>query len=411
MFTVYYICIVLSKAITAQYIEHIYHTLHTTVFTFTLTEPVHNISSYYGSYPPSLGIGLDEFGVSAFSLSLTRGRTHDDSGPPPGAVLDVSFDGRFHKEDAYKRLTQAMSAIAAPIAIDAELAVTTPLLPVDVTENRRLFHAPHMMVCTGNIRSLLDLLPCGTSAGLGAYLLDQWKFFADSRYLNLRLYAEKSNNTYLLRVVAETAGHLTTYQGVNACPVATRSIEPEFQASTKKPRLVAKQVRGYAMTHAAVVYIVGQRSEALGIVDRIPFFMTPLFHTLNSTCPIQWSADSALDRYDRREGAVLRLSLGRGEACEVQFRVIKNFVHTSDFSYSVEKGFEVSGAMYKLESQSEWSATNANLVHWPLQDGSMAYNAVAIATTVIFVFYGKLAKEFFPHKPSLIQRLLIRLGL
>ena len=398
----------------AAYTEHVHNTTDTSVYTFTLTVPVaESIPSFYGDFPPSLGIALDEFGIKNFGLTLTRGRTGDDAGPPPGAVLEVVFDGRYDKRDSYKRLTQSITAIAGPLSIDEELAGTSPLVPVDVDVQRRLFHAPHATACTGNLRAMLDLLPCGSTTGLGLFLMGQWKFLADSRYFRLRLFAEKTQNAeYHMRLTIETAGHMAGSVADFACPVATRSSSSDEDVLAKnKPRLVSKKMRGYAMTHGTLVYRVGHRTENLVIVDLVPFFVTPLLHTLNTTCPLEWAIERPTDRLNPKQGTVLRLTVAPGDACQVEIDTLKNFVHISLFNYAADKGFDVAGAFYKEESETHWSTTNGIVVNWPMQDGSMTYNAVAISTAVIFFFYGKVAKEFFPSKPSIIKRLLLKLGL
>jgi len=178
---------------------------------------------------------------------------------------------------------------------------------------------------------------------------------------------------------------------------------------------------------------VGMKRRVL-FMDQLPFFMRPLWHTLQATFQVSTGAVEELDGVSAMQRLQLKFvpSDGQGLPTEVflsvdvphggivsvSFNVLKSFLQLREFSYACEKGFDVGSAAWlergvrdedalepvvigtadfsaplqqsRPDEQWQLRFTEGLLVLVPMPDFSMPFNVIALSSTAVTFFFGSL---------------------
>jgi len=173
---------------------------------------------HFNLLPKQLMQIMDEFDVDELELGFSRGRWREEWGLPfrataPGVELwalfrDQVFSSQYGEEDAWKRLTRALSGIScASLEALGTKSVVSPfrMFGIDAEElgNRTLKYGQlsSEAVCTENLTPWLKLLPCRSRAGIASSLVPTTIFQSDFHSFNVRFRRAKTRDgTYAVEL-------------------------------------------------------------------------------------------------------------------------------------------------------------------------------------------------------------------
>ena len=359
----------------------------------------------YDLFPPAVGIILDNYGVTSFNLTLTRGRlfglTHST-----GAFLSAGFEDSGDVSVSWERLAAALRVIAGPVNLDS-LVKSRAILPVDLPGGSRALHIPQQSVCTENIVAILQLLPCRGKSGLGLQVFERLKDFAGSP---IELTISGLSHGNLLRLDVSITSSVTLDAPSSGCPFAT-AVDLGKQVVPTSALHVAKKVSNDIYTEG-VLSVAISREGGIGEVElfeRFPFFMKPLIGSLtvsDKQCSLLYDILPCSPEGTRRDLCIHFLLSSELDSCTVSFTFLREFIRSTDFTFVAEKGFDVSGVYYR--QLGFWQPSNSVIAHVVTPDFSMNYNAIALCLACLTLIYGAINRRLTTStdtKPSMFSRL------
>jgi hypothetical protein len=288
------------------------------------------------------------------------------------------------------------------------------ITPMDVSDTVRVGSNPNEPLCSDNIRRLVQLLPCRDRTGLGKSLIDLSLPMARSEYFEISIEARNFEPGPLSVLTGSVftvlaAEDASKAQISLACPASLGGTVQVPERIVHAPPISVKRSmvgsrlgaeRRYGTLLIVIENTDSVHAHSVEVHDQLPFFLVPLARTSqNFPKLVKWSdLESDAPTY-----LAWNLTLGPGQMHVISIDVYKRFLPMWKFSYSFEKGFDMSSAVYRVDNAGDWHLTRGLVVIVPLPDQTSTFNAMAVAVTPIALFFGIVFRAFVDKRSDIVD--------